>query len=191
MNLSFSEKEIKYFFQSASSKSDVVRSLGLKVNGSSIRFVNKLVEKYEIDISHFNSSKSAASKNKKYLIVEKICPICSEKFKTKKGHIREKVVCSRSCANSRFRSGESNPNYKHDKSKWGYRRLCFSVKKKECVICKFSAVVEVHHLDEDKANNKIENLIPLCPNHHKMIHTKKYEKQIKQELAKALENNRA
>jgi hypothetical protein len=25
---------------------------------------------------------------------------------------------------------------------------------------------QIHHIDEDPANNKVENLLPLCPNHH-------------------------
>ena len=31
-------------------------------------------------------------------------------------------------------------------------------------------VVEVHHLDKNHENNKIENLVPLCPTHHDYMH---------------------
>ncbi|MFW5846624.1 MAG: hypothetical protein ACOCUU_00550 [Nanoarchaeota archaeon] len=49
---------------------------------------------------------------------------------------------------------------------------------KKCAICGFDKVVDLHHLDQDKKNNSKENLIGLCPNHHKMLHTIKYRKEI-------------
>jgi hypothetical protein len=173
------------FFAESLSKSDVARSLGLKINGSAIRAVDKLTLQYSINVDHFESTKASSLKNRKYKKIEKSCPVCSKKFETLENHKREKKVCSRSCANTHFRSGEDNPNYKHDKKSWGYRRICFTHWKKECVICGFSCVVEVHHLDENKKNNAVENLIPLCPNHHRMIHTKKHGEKTKKLLLEA------
>lgn len=40
-------------------------------------------------------------------------------------------------------------------------------------------VVEVHHLDGNHFNNDQKNLIPLCPNHHRTLHTTKYGPSIK------------
>jgi hypothetical protein len=48
----------------------------------------------------------------------------------------------------------------------------------KCVICNFDKVVDLHHLDEDKKNNSEENLIGLCPNHHKMLHNSKFKAEI-------------
>jgi len=48
----------------------------------------------------------------------------------------------------------------------------------ECVICHFSKIVELHHLDKNKENNSEENLIGVCPNHHKMIHDFRYRKEM-------------
>jgi predicted HNH restriction endonuclease len=31
---------------------------------------------------------------------------------------------------------------------------------------------EVHHIDCNKENNKPNNLIPLCSNHHRMFHSR-------------------
>jgi ribosomal protein L37E len=47
----------------------------------------------------------------------------------------------------------------------------------KCVICGFDKVIDLHHLDENKKNNSNENLIGLCPNHHKMIHDYKYREE--------------
>ena len=49
---------------------------------------------------------------------------------------------------------------------------------KECIICGFDKAVELHHIDRNHSNNSKENLVGICPNHHKMIHMYKYRKQI-------------
>lgn len=95
----------------------------------------------------------------------KRCAVCSNpivNFRTSKG------TCSKSCANTYFRSGEDNGNWKHD----AYQSTCFLHHKKECVVCGEDKIVEVHHLDENRANNDPSNLIPLCPNHHQYWHSK-------------------
>jgi 5-methylcytosine-specific restriction endonuclease McrA len=40
----------------------------------------------------------------------------------------------------------------------------------ECGYCKLEGVLEVHHLDLNRRNNKIENLKVLCPTCHQEIH---------------------
>lgn len=108
-----------------------------------------------------------------YERIEKECPVCNKKFETLKGNRDEKTVCSHSCSNTYFRSGTKNPNYKDgfngDKE---YRKICFLHHPKKCVVCGFSYIIEVHHNDCDKLNNDPKNLIPLCPNHHKMFHSR-------------------
>ena len=48
----------------------------------------------------------------------------------------------------------------------------------KCVCCDFNKAVELHHLDHNRKNGSPENLVGLCPNHHKLIHTKKYQKEV-------------
>ena len=91
------------------------------------------------------------------------CPVCGSEKKNLKN-----VTCSYSCSNTYFRSGLNNPNFKGN----DYRTICFHYHKKECVVCKENNIVEVHHLDENKLNNEPENLIPLCPTHHKYWHSR-------------------
>ena len=111
----------------------------------------------------------------KYPKIKKICPICENEFETRLGHPREKTVCSHSCANTYFRSGESNPNYKTDNELTGivkYTTICFRYHEKKCVCCDERNIVEVHHYDGNKKNDLPENLIPLCPTHHQYWHSK-------------------
>ncbi len=96
---------------------------------------------------------------------KKICPVCEKVFYT------ESTTCSYSCANTYFRSGINNPVFNRY-SKNSYITICFSFHKKECIICGENKIVAVHHFDENHANNKPDNLIPLCPTHHQYFHSK-------------------
>ena len=127
--------------------------------------------KYEIDkIKNINEyvCKKCKSKNCR---TEKECPICNKQFTSL---IKEnKTTCSYSCSNKYFRVGSNNGNWKTDT----YRTTCFSEHKKECIVCKENKIVEVHHYDHNHANNEIDNLIPLCPTHHRYMHSR-YAKEI-------------
>lgn len=52
-----------------------------------------------------------------------------------------------------------------------YRKLAFSHYDPLCAHCGFgiAAVLEVAHIDGDRHNNCISNLVILCPNCHKML----------------------
>lgn len=66
------------------------------------------------------------------------------------------------------------------KSKNQNRRLfCFKHHKAVCVICGENRidVIEVHHYDKNRKNDKIENFVPLCSTHHGYVH-KGYEREI-------------
>lgn len=49
---------------------------------------------------------------------------------------------------------------------------------KECVICGFNKIVDIHHIDSNKENPSPKNLIGLCPNHHRMIHNYNFRLEI-------------
>jgi hypothetical protein len=91
------------------------------------------------------------------------CPICSNIKKS-----LDNATCSYSCSNKLFRSGSDNANYLGN----NYVTICFNYHKKECVVCKESNIVEVHHFDEDHTNNHPSNLIPLCSTHHRYWHSR-------------------
>jgi thymidylate synthase (FAD) len=44
------------------------------------------------------------------------------------------------------------------------------LKKSTCVLCEDNGQ-HVHHIDENPHNNEIDNLVRLCPKHHKHVHT--------------------
>ena len=52
----------------------------------------------------------------------------------------------------------------------------------KCIICGFKEIVDLHHFDQNSKNNNLSNLIPLCPNHHKMFHDQRYNELIKNKI---------
>lgn len=166
--MNIDKKTLNEVVASSLSYADVLRKLNLHDNGTIRRKIKRLVLEHDLNTDHFNSKKSRISKNTKWQKIEKECPVCKSKFITKKGHPREKKTCSYSCANSYFRSGKDNPNWKEDST--NYRTLCFEHYNHKCLVCDESLVLDVHHLDGDRTNNNINNLIPLCPTHHAYIH---------------------
>jgi hypothetical protein len=97
----------------------------------------------------------------------KLCPVCNNPIKDYKNT----KTCSCSCANTYFRSGSNNPNWKEDGVHYSsYRSTCFFYYGHKCIICNEENLVTAHHIDGNRNNNKKENLIPLCPTHHFYLH---------------------
>lgn len=99
---------------------------------------------------------------------KKLCVCCGNSFvyvgrlKTK-GYEAAKF-CNRSCANNRKVWWKSNAIH--------YKTIALQNHEHKCIICGFDKIVAIHHIDENKKNNLPSNLIPLCPNHHEMVHSK-------------------
>jgi len=96
-------------------------------------------------------------------INKKSCDVCS----TPINNFRTSKTCSYSCANTKFRTGPNNPNWKED----NYQSTCFHYHEKKCIVCDERLIVAVHHLDENHENNVPSNLMPLCPTHHSYWHS--------------------
>lgn len=160
--------DISQIVEESISYSEVARKIGYSyINGTVIREVKELIT--ECDCSHFRKGKKS-----KYELIEKRCPVCDSKFEAQEGHNKEKRTCSYACSNVYFRSGPDNGNWKETEKNCkshAYRSTCFYYHKKRCVICNEKNIVEVHHLDENKQNNKPENLIPICSTHHRYWHS--------------------
>lgn len=104
------------------------------------------------------------------------CSNCGKEVKVQaarlKNSIHGNIFCSKSCAasfnNSNYRCGEKNPNHKGT-YRGSYRLAAFANQEHKCAICgwdKDERVLQVHHIDEDRSNNDLTNLIILCPTCH-------------------------
>ena len=92
----------------------------------------------------------------------RLCPVCEEPIKD-----IDSVTCSKSCSNRIFKSGIENPAFSGNI----YQTTCYYYNKKCCIVCGESNVLDVHHLDNNHNNNKFDNLVPLCPTHHRYMHS--------------------
>ena len=104
--------------------------------------------------------------------------ICGNEVSTTPKAIRlsksRKWFCSKSCQttwrNSEF-SGPKHANYVN--GLFTYRNLLSKTKvPKRCTLCGIDdiRVLAVHHVDENRNNNRVENLIWLCHNCHHLVH---------------------
>lgn len=76
------------------------------------------------------------------------------------------VYCNTTCSNlGRNKFRKDIPNY-------NYRGWALSQLPQECSICKFNDIraLEVHHIDRDRTNNSLDNLVILCANCHSIEH---------------------
>jgi hypothetical protein len=59
--------------------------------------------------------------------------------------------------------------------RWDYRERCLEAKGEECIVCGTEENIIVHHVDGDRENNDLDNLIPVCEPCHGKIHAKRKE----------------
>jgi len=58
----------------------------------------------------------------------------------------------------------------------------------KCIICGFELGVHIHHIDCNHNNNNINNLVPLCQNHHLLIHSKKIKNKLNKMIKTKIKN---
>lgn len=180
--MDFEKKELIEAVNTSFSFSDICKVLKVPNNGTYIRQLKTVIQKWEIDTSHFCNT--GAKKNTKYATVEKVCPVCDKPFVTQQGHKREAVTCSKSCSNVYFKSVRAKTeNLKH------YRTICFRFYPKACFLCGWDRIVDVHHIDGNHKNNDPKNLVPLCPNHHREIGTLLYGEETENTLREKLKTD--
>jgi len=102
------------------------------------------------------------------------CHTCKKKILRNPGQLRSKsgnYYCSRRCStisnNSLYKTWDKHPNYVDGRG--SYRGAALRQYDNKCKICGYNIVevLEVHHIDGNRKNNKMSNLVILCPTHHK------------------------
>ena len=99
--------------------------------------------------------------------IDLVCEECGKPIHKLKSKIAKHNFCSQLCGN-RYK----NRNTTNIEDSTAYRRNAFAKYDHKCAICgwnKDERVLEVHHIDENRNNNNIDNLIILCPTCHKFL----------------------
>ncbi len=132
------------------------------------KFCKQNIIRWKYEVQQIKNTKNYVCKNCKSVNSKekRTCPVCNKIFEVYKRE--KKVTCSRSCSNTHYRVGPNNGNWKDSV----YRSTCFAKHKRVCIVCGEDKIVAVHHFDENRNNNNIENLIPMCPTHHQYMHSK-------------------
>ena len=127
--------------------SDVARHLGLVTKGSNFKTIRKYIDKYNIDTSHFTGM--LWSKGLKYI------------NKTSRIPLNEIL--------------KENTNFSSTALK--HRLIFEGIKEYKCEECGISTwnnkeiTLELHHINGNHYDNRLENLIILCPNCHSQTST--------------------
>ena len=107
--------------------------------------------------------------------VKSVCSFCGKEiYVPERGLKKSKTgnfYCSKKCGNLhknllREQSGEWKDSYST------YRKRALNHYEKKCFCCGWEEderILEVHHIDEDRNNNDIDNLCILCPTCHRKI----------------------
>lgn len=124
-------------------------------------------------------SRSCGLKNRrKPKIPNETCAWCSRRFYLQASHRYNSksglFFCCRECKDkAQCIGGLSEIMPPHYGSKEAYRRRAFEYYAHKCDSCSYDEVVEVlevHHIDEDRSNNHLSNLVILCPTCHRIAH---------------------
>jgi hypothetical protein len=124
--------------------------------------------------SYEKLSKSSDKRFGAFIDFSVFCYACSNVFNVKE---REKLFpsksqyfCSRSCSNSIGGKAKSEKYHTDDVAR--YTTVAWRHHERKCLVCSEINIVAVHHLNGNHADNRPENLVPLCPTHHQYMHSR-------------------
>lgn len=118
--------------------------------------------------------------------IELLCDFCGKRFFRSPSELSQKSGFNFCCREhkdlaQRIDSGiefaDLRPSHYNPEESKNYRKKAFSNYPHLCLNCGWSEdedILEVHHIDENRENNKIDNLMILCPTCHRKLTLKKY-----------------
>jgi len=129
-----------------------------------------------------NQEKEHHAKNLCYACYKKIkwqpklaiCKRCKRKI-----NIHAKNLCA-GCYNYVFHLDKNKAYTQRKKNNVDLKTFRKVIK--QCAICGFDKIIDIHRIDFNNKNNSLKNLIGLCPTHHRMIHNLNFRNEIFQIL---------
>lgn len=133
--------EFRKYVEESHTYADVCRRLGWKPQGGNYRYVKKYIKELELDISHFTGKGS---------------------------NICNRLGCSKEKSIEEYLTTDSY--IKADRLKW--KLFSLGLKTYKCEKCGVThwnnkqMSLQLHHINGDNTDNRLENLQILCPNCH-------------------------
>lgn len=120
--------------------------------------------------AQLRSKKEANAKFARY----NVCVICGKSFRAR-GYWKEsrnlsRKTCSPECRSKLLTKVSLERGFKHGQSQAYYTWRAQKYKKSFCEMCGGKELLEIHHIDRDKSNNKEENIQTLCKPCHALLH---------------------
>lgn len=146
----------------SSSIAEVARRLKLRDKGSNFRTIKKYIDLYKLDISHFTGQRWNKGKHN----TEEVSLIPLELIL------------------------QNNTNYKSHSLK--LRLFESGLKEKKCEICGIETwqekpiTLEIHHINGDHYDNRLENLQILCPNCHSQTNNFRGRNSVRKDIPKLM-----
>lgn len=156
----YTKEELENAVRNSKSYSDIYRNLNLKINGGSYKWMRKLIEKHQIDTSHFMSKAERMAKMTELSNVTKSIILYDKDDISNGERMRSKTLQS-------FMKFKGTPM--------------------KCNVCSLEKWLDkpirldIDHVDGNCVNNHINNLQYICPNCHrqKTIEVVETEKGVK------------
>lgn len=142
----YTKEELTSAISSSFSIAEVCRKLGIKPYGGNYRTIHKLIKEYALDTSHFMGQGWNKGLKKQINIAKPLSEILTENSTYQTSRLKQRLI----------REG---------------------VKEQKCEICGISEwngkpiSLELHHLNGNPTDNRLENLQILCPNCHSQTDT--------------------
>lgn len=111
---------------------------------------------------------------KKRRLKKEVCKICGEERFTRADHDCSSGLCNKCRAVELGKKhGPINGASTYRTGIGVYRKKALNIFKQKCICCgEMKKRIIIHHIDEDRTNNDIFNLVPLCHSCHRLIHNK-------------------
>lgn len=160
--LIFEKEEFSNSIKKCFSLRNVCEHYNKPINGYYAKLFQKWIDLFGCDVSHFNNEKITLK-----------CAECGTKFDVVPFKASRRRFCSLKCANQKVR-GRALPLPEDELiGDRKHRAICFRHHKKECIVCKEKLAVTVHHYNGNHSDDRPENLVPICANHHIYLHSKR------------------
>ena len=103
-----------------------------------------------------------------------VCEFCGSTFRKRKKELNKtkRSYCSINCRNRAMNDAKRKSTINN------YRNVADANYKHKCSVCGWDEdedILEVHHIDENRENNNVDNLIILCPTCHRKLTSHKYK----------------
>jgi 5-methylcytosine-specific restriction endonuclease McrA len=143
--MKYTKELLESVIRDSSSMSEVIRKLGNRTNNGFVTYLSKRAKKFGIDTSHFKTKSRQISD-----------------YYYRKYPLEDYLSGAREIGSSSLKQKLVRAKLKEDKCE-------------ECGLAEWKGIrisLHLHHIDENHENNKLDNLMILCPNCHSYYHNK-------------------